>query len=80
VSGRPDNIGAAQLTLRANAPTYDSLATNPEESMPRKDVLDAIRKYTDPFRVTKGKDFRLKDFDPGDTRAQDGQAGGRGAS
>ena len=36
--------------------------------MPRKDVLDAIRTYTDPFRVTKGKDFRLKDFDPGDTR------------
>ena len=36
--------------------------------MPRTDVLDAIRKYTDPFRVTKGKDFRLKDFDPGDTR------------
>ena len=35
--------------------------------MPRKDILDAIRKYTDPFRVTKGKDFRLKDFDPGDT-------------
>jgi hypothetical protein len=27
--------------------------------MPRKDILDAIRKYTDPFRVTKGKDFRL---------------------
>jgi PPK2 family polyphosphate:nucleotide phosphotransferase len=26
-----------------------------------------MRKYTDPFRVTKGKDFRLKDFDPGDT-------------
>jgi polyphosphate kinase 2 (PPK2 family) len=36
--------------------------------MPRKDVLNAIRKYTEPFRVTKGKDFRLKDFDPGDTR------------
>ena len=35
--------------------------------MPRKEILDAIRKYTDPFRVTKGKDFRLKDFDPGDT-------------
>ena len=35
--------------------------------MPRKDILDAIRKYIDPFRVTKGKDFRLKDFDPGDT-------------
>ncbi|WP_280821836.1 polyphosphate kinase 2 family protein [Pseudaminobacter soli (ex Li et al. 2025)] len=26
-----------------------------------------MRKYTDPFRVTKGKDFRLNDFDPGDT-------------
>ena len=36
--------------------------------MPRKDILDAMRKYTDPFRVTKGKDFRLKDFDPSDTR------------
>ena len=36
--------------------------------MPRKDILDAIRKYTEPFRVTKGKDFRLKDFDPGDTQ------------
>ena len=35
--------------------------------MPRKDIIDTIRKYTEPFRVTKGKDFRLKDFDPGDT-------------
>ncbi|HYA79322.1 MAG TPA: polyphosphate kinase 2 family protein [Methylocystis sp.] len=35
--------------------------------MPRQDIIDAMRKYTDPFRVTKGKDFRLKDFDPGDT-------------
>ena len=35
--------------------------------MPRTDILGAMGKYTDPFRVTKGKDFRLKDFDPGDT-------------
>lgn len=35
--------------------------------MPRKEIIGAIRKYTDPFRVTKGKDFRLKNFDPGDT-------------
>jgi PPK2 family polyphosphate:nucleotide phosphotransferase len=35
--------------------------------MPREDILGEIRKYTDPFRVTKGKTFRLKDFDPGDT-------------
>ena len=35
--------------------------------MPRKDIIDSMRKYVDPFRVTKGKDFRLKDFDPRDT-------------
>jgi PPK2 family polyphosphate:nucleotide phosphotransferase len=35
--------------------------------MPRKDIIDAMRKYVDPFRVTKGSGFRLKDFDPGDT-------------
>jgi len=32
-----------------------------------KDIRNNLRKYTDPFRVTKGKDFRLKDYDPGDT-------------
>ena len=35
--------------------------------MPRKEVLELIQKYVDPFRITKGKGFRLKDFDPGDT-------------
>jgi PPK2 family polyphosphate:nucleotide phosphotransferase len=35
--------------------------------MPRKDILDLVGKYVGPFRVTKGKDFRLKDYDPGDT-------------
>jgi PPK2 family polyphosphate:nucleotide phosphotransferase len=35
--------------------------------MPRKDILETVRKYSDPFRITRGKDFRLKDFDPGDT-------------
>ena len=35
--------------------------------MPRKEILDRIRKYVDPFRITKGKGFRLKDFDPADT-------------
>ena len=36
--------------------------------MARKEILAQIQKYIDPFRVTKGKDFRLKDMDPGDTR------------
>jgi PPK2 family polyphosphate:nucleotide phosphotransferase len=33
----------------------------------RKEILDRIQKYVDPFRITKGHGFRLKDFDPGDT-------------
>ncbi|BCP52200.1 hypothetical protein K32_08170 [Kaistia sp. 32K] len=35
--------------------------------MSRKEIVDVVKQYTEPFRVTKGKDFRLKDFDPGDT-------------
>jgi len=35
--------------------------------MPKKEILDKIRKYAHPFRISKGKGFRLKDFDPGDT-------------
>ena len=37
--------------------------------MPRKEILDQIQKYTHPFRVTSGKGFQLKNFDPGDTRS-----------
>ncbi|SHH52903.1 polyphosphate kinase 2 family protein [Bradyrhizobium erythrophlei] len=36
--------------------------------MPRKDIIDQIQKYTHPFRITSGKGFQLKDFDPGETR------------
>jgi PPK2 family polyphosphate:nucleotide phosphotransferase len=35
--------------------------------MKMKEVLKRVRKVTEPFRITKGKDFRLKDIDPGDT-------------
>ena len=35
--------------------------------MVRTEILDALRVYTDPFRVTSGKDFSLKHFDPGET-------------
>jgi PPK2 family polyphosphate:nucleotide phosphotransferase len=34
----------------------------------RQEILDRIQKYVDPFRIIKAKGFRLKDFDPGDTR------------
>ncbi len=35
--------------------------------MPRKEIVDLTRRLTEPFAVTKGKRFRLKDFDPDDT-------------
>jgi PPK2 family polyphosphate:nucleotide phosphotransferase len=35
--------------------------------MPKKEIRDRIQKLVEPFRVSKGKGFRLKDFDPGDT-------------
>ena len=35
--------------------------------MPRQEIRDRIQKYVRPFRITKGKGFRLKDFDPGET-------------
>jgi polyphosphate kinase 2 (PPK2 family) len=37
------------------------------DRIPKKEILDRIQKYVHPFRITKGEDFRLKDFDPGDT-------------
>jgi len=36
--------------------------------MPRNAILDGLAKYVHPFRVTSGKGFRLRDFDPRDTR------------
>src|ERR1700739_3510438 len=35
--------------------------------MKTKDVIKKARKFVDSFRVTDGKKFRLKDFDPADT-------------
>jgi PPK2 family polyphosphate:nucleotide phosphotransferase len=35
--------------------------------MAKQEILDRIQKYVHPFRITDGKGFRLKDFNPGDT-------------
>ena len=35
--------------------------------MARQEILDQIQKYVLPYRITRGKGFRLKKFDPGDT-------------
>jgi PPK2 family polyphosphate:nucleotide phosphotransferase len=35
--------------------------------MARREILDRIEKYVDPFRITQGKRFQLQNFDPADT-------------
>jgi polyphosphate kinase 2 (PPK2 family) len=35
--------------------------------MPRNEIPEHIRKYVNPFRIETSKDFRLNDFDPGET-------------
>jgi len=35
--------------------------------MPRKEILDRIQKYIQPFRITTGAGFQLKNYDPGYT-------------
>jgi PPK2 family polyphosphate:nucleotide phosphotransferase len=35
--------------------------------MPRQEILGRIQKYIHPFRITKGKGFQLKNYDPRDT-------------
>jgi polyphosphate kinase 2 (PPK2 family) len=35
--------------------------------MKTKEIINRARGFAKPFRVSKGKDFRLKDVDPGDT-------------
>lgn len=35
--------------------------------MQEKEIRDRIQKLVEPFRITKGEGFRLKDFDPADT-------------
>ena len=35
--------------------------------MPRKEIIDRIQKYVQPFRIAKGKGFQLTNHDPADT-------------
>jgi len=44
--------------------------------MPRKEILDRVQMYTQPFRITKGQGFQLKNFDPGDTCGLKREKGG----
>lgn len=35
--------------------------------MARKQVIEAVRRFVEPYKVVSGKGFRLRDHDPGDT-------------
>jgi len=35
--------------------------------VPRQDITAIVRRFVEPYRVVRGKGFRLKDFDPADT-------------
>ena len=35
--------------------------------MKTKEIIKRARQFAEPFRINKGKNFRLKDVDPGDT-------------
>jgi hypothetical protein len=47
--------------------TLESLATSYGNFMKTKEVIKTAHDLAKPFRVRKGKDFRLKDVDPDDT-------------
>ena len=49
---------AADLTVHVTAQT---------NAMKIKEIVKRARRVVEPFRITKGKEFRLKDVDPGDT-------------
>ena len=42
-------------------------SSGPPEMLKKEILEPAFRQYVDPFRIVKGKGFRLKDFDPADT-------------
>ena len=59
---------ATSVLAALENPALDSDSAKGGYAMARQAILDQIQKYVHPFRVTKGKGFQLKDFDPGDTR------------
>ena len=62
------NDMAAKVLVAPECPALECGFAKGGCAMARQEILDRIQKYVHPFRVTKGKGFQLKDFDPGDTR------------
>ena len=45
----------------------ECLAVTYESFMKTKEIIKRVSELAKPFRISKGKDFRLKDVDPNDT-------------
>ena len=63
-----DSPGSSLRTVRS---VYDEIAlagpsTQQDSSMPNA-IIDRLAQYVHPFRITSGRKFRLKNFDPKDT-------------
>src|SRR5215470_11471541 len=54
--------GPARYTLLSQLPTKADY--NSANRMPKHPILDRFEKYVRPFRISSGKGFRLKAFDP----------------
>src|SRR5215813_4522014 len=59
--------GTAFCTLRPQLRERRLPSRNGRCGMPRNEIPKHIRKCVNPFRIEAGKDFRLNDFDPGET-------------
>jgi PPK2 family polyphosphate:nucleotide phosphotransferase len=53
--------------LRAPGVKLRTCATTGRSVVPDNDIVSAVREFIEPYRIVRGKGFRLKDFDPADT-------------
>src|SRR5215472_1345352 len=53
--------------VSAFAESADKHARGELMAMKPKEVIKRAHRFAEPFRITNGKKFRLKDVDPGDT-------------
>ena len=68
---RPGRFGLdeGEMPLNCNPMNWRQIRPiEPREALPRKEIVKRIQNYVHPFRVTSGKGFDLKEFDPGNTR------------
>ena len=60
-------IPIEQIDLREISNESPECTMRKSEIMKTKEIIKTARELAKPFRITKGKNFRLKDVDPDDT-------------